>query len=367
MGSSYPTVDEIIQNGAPPEWLPFVIIGSAIVLCLIVLDIFVFIKHKKYSTKYPIQFICVIGILQVFPVYACLNLVGIVVPRASDFTVFMSESYEAITFILFMRLVFTYMGGKKIYKRHVEGDKIHLNLPPCCCLVCLPQISISKCFFIFCEALIGLYVVFCIVFGFIKLIMNLDGSEAYPSNMITTTFGNYYHAILLVLLFAAIYGLSGIYHSSEEALKHRGIVRKFLVYKIFTVVAKAEDVTLGSLGHHGIISSDDFGYNEYWTAGLRLRMIVFFAVIVQALIMFPLAITFFTVEGYMEKTELPSSPNVINRKGLVTQSTLGDIDTWCDPHTQVSAQPQKGSYYKLILIYWKIPEKFVCQQEVGQN
>eukprot|EP00116_Pleurobrachia_bachei_P017144 sb/3477406/ len=25
------------------------------------------------------------------------------------------------------------------------------------------------------------------------------------------------------------------------------------------------------------------------------------------------------------------------------QLMFGDIDTWCDPHTQVSAQPQKGS------------------------
>ena len=103
---------------------------------------------------------------------------------------------------------------------------------------------------------------------------------------------------MLVLLFFAIYGLSGIYHSAEELLEHKGIVKKFLVYKIFTLLAKLQRTILGTVVHHDIIDSENFKYNEFWSAGLRVDNIIDFAECVEAMIAFPLALKFYSTSDY---------------------------------------------------------------------
>ncbi|XP_063693197.1 organic solute transporter subunit alpha-like [Bolinopsis microptera] len=304
MGEPSPSFSEILEKGYPPEWLPFIIIATAMTLAMIVLDIWAFIQHKKYSTKFPIQFMCTIGILQVYPFFCFMQLIGMIVPKSHEVTVFLSEGLEALTFLFFLRLLFTYMGGKKATKSTLKGAHMHINVPPLCCLVCLPQVKFTRKFFIFCEFLIGLYAVYCLGVGFLELIMMLDAGDGYPNpdkgaHVISGTFGAIYHVLLIVLLFFAIYGLSGIYHSAEELLGHRGIVKKFLVYKIFTLLAKFQDLLFGTLVHHDVITDEDFKYNEIWPAGLRVRNCVAFAICVEAMISFPLALKFYNIADYV--------------------------------------------------------------------
>ena len=300
MGGSYPSFDDILKDGAPPEWAPFVFISGFISLGMLALDIYVLIQHKKYSTKFPIQFLCTVGILQVYPFFAIMQFVGLVVPNAMDMLLFLTEACEALSFIFFLKLVLTYMGGKKASKSILKGEEMHLNIPPICCFICLPTIKFTRKFFIFCELLIGIYAFYCIFVGFVELVVTLDGSESYPASAISDDFATAYHMILLLLLFLAIYGLSGIYHSAEDKLNHRGIIKKFLVYKIFTLLVKLEDVILGTLAHHNVINNDSFAYNKNFDAGLRIRNIYGFIVVIEALIAFPLAIRFYSTSDYIE-------------------------------------------------------------------
>ena len=304
MAGDYPSFDDIIQKGAPPEWAPFVFISGFLVLGMIAVDIYVMLQHKKYSTKLPIQFISTVGILQVYPFYALMQFIGLVVPNAHDTTIFFTEGYESLSFLFFLRLLLTYMGGKKATKTALKGDEMHLNIPPLCCLICLPKVKFTRRFFHFCEFLIVLYALFCICVGFVELIITLDGSDTYPGTVVSGRFGTVYHILLVILLFFAIYGLSGVYHSAEDRLKHRGIVKKFLVYKIFTLAVKLEDAILGSLVSYDVIDKEAFKYNEQFSAGLRTRNIFAFAVVIQALIFYPLAIKFYSTKDYIAELEM---------------------------------------------------------------
>ena len=176
---------------------------------------------------------------------------------------------------------------------------MHYNVPPLCCLVCLPHAKFTRKFYTFCEILIFIYVFFCVFVGFLKLVMSLNGADAYPSTLITGDFAIVYHVLLIIFLLFAIYGLSGIYHSAEEKLASRRILRKFLVYKIFTLLAKFQDVVLGVLVDQGVITDEEFGYNQYVTAGMRVRNIVGFAVVLEAMIAFPFAIQFYSTRDYL--------------------------------------------------------------------
>ena len=303
-----PSFSEILDKGYPPEWIPFIILTSAMTLSMVVLDIWAFIKHKKYSTKFPIQFMCTMGILQVYPFFSFMALVGMFAPKSHEVVVFLSEGLEALTFLFFLRLVLTFMGGKKSTKSSLKGNDMHLHVFPLCCLVFLPTVKFTRKFFIFCESLIMIYVVYCVGVGFIELIAMLDAGDGFPdpdagAHVITGKFGAIYHVVLIVLLFLAIYGLSGIYHSAEELLEHRGIVKKFLVYKIFTLLAKFQDLIFGTLVHHDVIDDDNFKYNEIWSAGLRTRNCVQFAICVEAMISFPLALKFYSTDDYVDVSE----------------------------------------------------------------
>ena len=132
--------------------------------------------------------------------------------------------------------------------------------------------------------------------------MMMDAGEGYPNteastHVLTSTFSAVYHVFLLVLLFFAIYGLSGIYHTAEELLEHKGIVKKFLVYKIFTLLAKFQGVIFITLVHHNVINK--FEFNETWPVGIRVNNCLAFAICVEAMISFPLALKFYSTDDYV--------------------------------------------------------------------
>ena len=118
-------------------------------------------EHRRFFTKHTMQGLCTLGIVLTFPVYAImyysgwwkyyiihldsiaskslqkyscaltisgwirlnsliinpnnshLSLTGIIVPRAMAKVTFLAETYEAISLVFFLRLLFTYMGGNR--------------------------------------------------------------------------------------------------------------------------------------------------------------------------------------------------------------------------------------------------------------
>ena len=130
--------------------------------------------HKKYSTRHPIQFFCVMGILTLYPffvlmnlsgtsqylpsglpilplqapntsppgsqylhtpdntgifcyfknllefvlpykIFPCvlLNITGMIVPKSLVVVTFLAEAYEGLSFVFFLRLVIYLMGGER--------------------------------------------------------------------------------------------------------------------------------------------------------------------------------------------------------------------------------------------------------------
>ena len=303
----YPSLDKLLKDGASPEWFPFVFISCALILLMICQDIYLLFQHKKYSTKCPIQFFCTVGILQVYPFFALMQLVSLVTPNSHHVVSFFTDAQEALSFLFFLRLLFTYMGGKKAAMLALKGEQMHLNVPPICCLFCLPTVRFTKKFFFVCELLVGLHSFFCISVGFIDLLISLDNNTSSIARQENKKFVTSYHALSMIFLMLAIYGLSGIYHSAEEKLHNRGVVRKFLVYKIFTLSVKLEDLLMVWLVKSDIINDDNFKFNKNFDAELRVKGVYAFFVVVQASIAFPLAAKFYSTEDYEKQDQVESN------------------------------------------------------------
>ena len=70
----------------------------------------------------------------------------------------------------------------------------------------------------------------------------LDESHRYPACLVEEQYSHYFHFFILLSLVLAVYGLGGIYHAAEQQLKHRRIMRKFVLYKAYVTVVKIEEV-----------------------------------------------------------------------------------------------------------------------------
>eukprot|EP00116_Pleurobrachia_bachei_P007848 sb/3468110/ len=231
-----------------------------------------------------------------------MHAAGLIIPKMTELCLYIAETYEALTFLFFLRLVLTYLGGKKSTKATLKGDHVHVNVFPLCCLVCFPSFKFTRKYFIFCEWLIYSYVIFSVVFGFIEMANILDQSHDYPANVVEADISLAYNITSLALLVVAIYGLSGIYHSAEEYLKHRAIIKKFLVYKVFVTLAKIEELLVGSLVSKEIIH-EEWRFNNVFTAALRARFMVSFLIVVEAAFFFPLACRWYGTEDYVALEE----------------------------------------------------------------
>ena len=94
MGSEEEKIPSIeqIKEGYPPEYLPILVISLICLLFVIILSIWNLMKHKKFSTKYPLQFLCNMGILFVYPVFALTQTTSILVPKFHEISVYLGEA-----------------------------------------------------------------------------------------------------------------------------------------------------------------------------------------------------------------------------------------------------------------------------------
>jgi len=308
---SEPSMALIDHKGYPDEWIPIVVVGGVLTLIMLVINVKVLIQHKKYSVKNTMQFICTIGILQVYPLFCICYFIGTLIPKSLAVMTFFAETYEAMTFIFFLRLLLTYIGGKKELNTKFKGTVAHLNVPPCCCLCCLPHVHFSKKFYKINEFLLLQFGVYQIVFGFIDMMVDLDesgstsstapnGSTTVLAQEFDTEYTKVYHALFLVSLLLAIYGLGGIYHAAEAELMNKNIFKKFIVYKVPVSLAKLQDVFVQIM-----ISEGGFGTIKYGAFGNELRATTWFSLltIVECFICFLLAIHWYSPKDY------PASPD----------------------------------------------------------
>eukprot|EP00116_Pleurobrachia_bachei_P016172 sb/3476434/ len=86
---------------------------------------------------------------------------------------FLTETYEALSFCFFLRLIMTYLGGKKETSSLLTDKRVKLNSPPLCCLVIL------------------------------------DESHSYPAYLIEQSYSRNFHFFIFFSLLLAVYGLGG--------------------------------------------------------------------------------------------------------------------------------------------------------------
>lgn len=293
MSTPYPSISTIVKEGYPPEWIPILVIGGILTTLIICIDIRVLLEHKKYSVKHTMQFLCTAGILQVYPLFCLMYFVGTLIPKSLGVCSFIAESYEAISFLFFLRLMLTYIGGKKALKSRLDGELAHLNVPPCCCLVCLPHVHFSDRLYHVNELCIIQFVVVQLVMGFANMLQILDSSNG--TLLFEVTLSKVYHATFLVSLLIAIYGLSGIYHAAEADLADKNIFKKFISYKIPVSLAKIQDVLCAFLLYYNA-----FGSIKSGAFGNSLRATTWFSLltIVECFVMFLFAVQFYNPGDY---------------------------------------------------------------------
>lgn len=304
----HPSVSDILTKGYPREWI-FLIIACAI---FTVVMMFFFIKtllvHKKYSTKHTMQFLCTMGILFVYPLYALMYVSGMIVPRANSKCTFIAETYESLSLMFFLKLMLTYMGGKKATIKSLEGTKVHLNSPPLCWFP-LPTVKFSGCFILINELFVLQLIVIELVMGYVDLLMNMDKSKSYPAALVEETYSHVFHGMSLASLVIAVYGLSSIYHSAEKELKHFNIFKKFISYKIVVTLAKVQDIIFTILANNEVFGDLS---NGAFSTHLRVHMWASTLTIMECTVIFPVALKAFPDTDYPSSSS--RSPEKLRRE-----------------------------------------------------
>ena len=297
----HPSVSDIIIKGYPKEWV--VLIAACTLFTLIMMFFFIraVLTHKKYSTKHTMQFLCTMGILFVYPLYALMYVSGMIVPRANSKCTFIAETYESLSLMFFLKLMLTYMGGKKKTVKSLTGTKVHLNAPPLCWFP-LPSIKFSGTFILVNELFVLQLIVIELVMGYVDLLMNMDKSKSYPAALVEETYSHVFHAMSLASLVIAVYGLSSIYHSAEHELKHFNIFKKFISYKIVVTLAKVQDIIFTILSDKELFGDLSTGA---FSTHLRVHMWASTLTILECTVIFPIALKAFPDTDYPSDSRSP--------------------------------------------------------------
>ena len=300
----HPSIADIVTQGYPAEWLVLIGICSFLTLVMMIFFLKAVLAHKKYSTKHTMQFFSTIGILMVYPLYALMYVSGMVVPRANSKCTFIAETYESLSLMFFLKLMLTYMGGKKQAVKSLTGTHVHLNAPPLCWCP-LPSVKFSSTFLFTNEIFVLQLIVLELVMGYIDLLMNMDQSKSYPAALVEETYSHVFHGMSIASLVLSVYGLSSIYHSAEKELKKYNIFKKFVCYKIVVTLAKVQDIIFSILSRNEVFGDLS---NGAFTTHLRMHIWSSTLTILECSVIFPIALKAFPIMDY------PSDPGSFEKE-----------------------------------------------------
>lgn len=315
----HPSVSDIMEKGYPKEWMVLIIACSVFTLVMMVFFVRALLIHKKYSTRHTMQFLCTMGILFVYPLYALMYVSGMIVPRANSKCTFIAETYESLSLMFFLKLMLTYMGGKKATSKSLAGTKVHLNAPPLCWFP-LPSIKFSSTFILVNELFVLQLIVIELVMGYVDLLMNMDKSKSYPAALVEETYSHVFHGMSLASLVLAVYGLSSIYHSAEHELKHFNIFKKFISYKIVVTLAKVQDIVFTILSDKEVFGDLSTGA---FSTHLRVHMWASTMTILECTVIFPIALRAFPDTDYPSDER---SPEKLKRELEQETMVTGDYE-----------------------------------------
>ena len=294
----HPSVSDIIGQGYPTDWLVLIVICTLCTCIMLVFFIRAVLAHKKYSTKHTMQFLSTLGILFVYPLFALMYVSGMIVPRANSKCTFIAETYESISLMFFLKLMLTYMGGKKNTIKSLEGQKVHLNAPPLCWCP-MPSVKFSPRYLLINELFVLQLIILELVMGYVDLLMNMDKSKSYPAALVEEKYSHIYHGMAMASLVISVYGLSSIYHSAEHELNRFNIFKKFISYKIVVTLAKLQDIVFTILSSKGVFGDVSKGA---FSTHLRVHMWASTLTILECTVIFPIALRVFPLADY------PSDP-----------------------------------------------------------
>ena len=272
------------------------------------------------------QFLCTMGILFVYPLYSIMYVSGMIVPRANSKCTFIAESYESMSLLFFLKLILTYMGGKKNAIKNMKGTKVHLNSPPFCCIP-LPPIKFSAKFLFVNELLVVQLIVIELIMGYIDVLMRMDKSKSYPAALVEETYSHVFHGVSITSLCFAVYGLSSIYHSAEKQLHKFGIFRKFVCYKIVVTLAKLQDIVFSILSRNEVFGDLSQGA---FTTHLRMHMWSSAITIIECTAIFQFAVKAFSpadYPSYEDNSRLTLSPRLIKRVAGEKKDVVMDMES----------------------------------------
>jgi len=85
-----------------------------------------------------------IWLLGIQPAIIVLGTIAVFMPRSLVYLMFMYNIYVAFAIYKFYYLIMEFAGHQSAFVEKTKGKQITLNHAPCCCLVCLPNLTNSR-------------------------------------------------------------------------------------------------------------------------------------------------------------------------------------------------------------------------------
>ncbi|KAL5254606.1 hypothetical protein ACHWQZ_G014146 [Mnemiopsis leidyi] len=252
---------------APPEWLPLLIIAIILWIATCIVS---FISARRFNSyRWSKTFIFVMSnrIIFYYAVYSLLNVISILNAAGAVTYQYISDVVEALCFINFYMLIWSYTGGIAPTMKKMMGLELNLGQPPFCCLRCVPNIRITESFLRKVELCMKQLPTVQFVAGLINVTLIQSGIPAGITEHWSTTLLN---VIMTISFMVSMWATGTLFACWSQFVVGRSVKAKFAVFKITIVLAKVQAMVLSfcssSVKKHGYYTGEN--RTEMWGAFL---------------------------------------------------------------------------------------------------
>lgn len=268
-GNLGPTIHQVIEC-RPPEWIPFIAVGLAGLLIIVILTIkgcrqffSVLWSHSTIVSKTRAVFLY-------YLLYGLVNFLKILNPNSLEVYDIVGTILEGLLVYFVYSLLWDYAGGYENVLPSVLGRQITINGRPMCCLKCTRKVTLN--FIWIYEWLVMQYPIVQLLLGVIETSSFFDGHQGISKKVI--------RGLRALSMFAALYGIEVVQKlwKGQKGLDPK-IRKKIALLKLTIILARVQGfiftITGFSVEHIGAMTGSYRAAT--WNSFIKLVECVFFS------------------------------------------------------------------------------------------
>ncbi|XP_070578963.1 organic solute transporter subunit alpha-like [Ptychodera flava] len=226
----------------------------AVVITIVVVIMFIeavvwLIKYIPYTQR-RVRMIWNLGI---YPVFCCIMLMAIVIPRSSVLATLTAAVYFSMAIYQFLLLILDYCDGLNAMIEKMRNVKLKLaSSPIACCCVCLPKIRVTRRRVFWIRLGVMQVCILRPVVLYIAAVLWTNGNYT-PGKIAVDEAFIYLNTLSILSTFIAMYALGMLNTCAKEILTGYSLTPKFACIQIGLMVANIQPMIFGIIGSTDVL------------------------------------------------------------------------------------------------------------------